>query len=48
MDNSAESYYRFLEGDEEALTEIVSEYRTILILSLIILLWQRILQRIPS
>lgn len=27
MDNSKESYYRFLEGDEEALTEIVSEYR---------------------
>ncbi len=27
MDNGASSYHRFLEGDESALTEIVSEYR---------------------
>ena len=27
MDNGTESYRRFIEGDEEALTEIVSEYR---------------------
>ena len=34
MDNGASSYRRFLEGDDEALLEIISEYRTGLILYL--------------